>query len=149
MPTLKRLSDSEITAVKRLLVGNGLPADDCEHPDNYFFGFYRQGLLVACGGLQAAGSAVLLRSVVVADACQGNGLGRQLVNALLQQASNLGFSEVFLLTETAAGYFESLGFRHVERSEVPVEIKSTEQFNTLCPASADSLMKVLGCSEKE
>lgn len=130
-------------AVKRLLVDNGLPADDCEHADNYFFGVHQQGQLIACGGFQAAGSSALLRSIVVSRDCQGNGLGRQLVKTLLQQASHAGFSEVYLLTETAAGYFESLGFRRLDRSEVPADVAETEQFNSLCPSSADCLMKVL------
>ncbi len=140
---VERLSGSEITAVKRLLADHGLPADDCEQPANQFFGIYEQQRLIACGGLQVVGAAALLRSVVVIESHQGRRLGSKLISYLLKHASQLGLSEIYLLTETAADYFKALGFQAVERSAVPSDVAATEQFKSLCPASADCLMKIL------
>ncbi len=144
---VERLSGSEITAVKRLLADHGLPADDCELPANQFFGIYEKQHLIACGGLQAIGAAALLRSVVVIESRQGRGLGSKLVSFLLEQALYIGCSEIYLLTETASDYFKALGFQAIDRSTVPREVAATEQFKTLCPASADCLMKVIKRSD--
>ena len=146
-PAIKRLPDSEILAVKELLADQGLPTDDCQQQDNQFFGIYEQGQLIACGGVQAAGSFALLRSVAVADTFKGKSLGRKLVDFLLQHAAQSGFSKMYCLTETASHYFQSIGFEHIKRSAVPRQVAATEQFKSLCPASADCLMKVLEASE--
>ena len=140
---IEPLAPSDLATVRQLLTNLGLPGEDCQHPDNRFFGIRSDGHLLACGGLQQAGDCALLRSVAVLPAYQGRGLGRQMVNHLLQQATADGFSAIYLLTETSSLYFQSLGFTPVERSQVPPAITATAQFSSLCPDSADCLMKQL------
>ncbi len=141
MPPIELLSVEHLAAVRQLLSETDLPNDDCGDPDNRFYGIYHFGQLIACGGLQAAGSSALLRSVAVSPAHQGKGLGQQLVDYLLLQAAVLNLQRVYLLTETAADYFLSIGFQPVERSAVPDKVTRTAQFTTLCPDSAVCLMK--------
>ena len=44
------------------------------------------------------------------------------------------------MTETAAAYFENIGFCKLPRAEVPAAIAATRQFADLCPDSAECLM---------
>ena len=43
---------------------------------------------------------------------------------------------IYLLTETAHGFFQKKGFKDVARNEVPEEIKRSAEFSVLCSESA-------------
>ncbi|MFM5904051.1 MAG: amino-acid N-acetyltransferase [Microbacteriaceae bacterium] len=59
-----------------------------------------------------------VRSVVVSSGARGRGVGRALVNALIQRAKSLGIARVFCLT-FEVDFFSSLGFEPI--SDVPVD----------------------------
>lgn len=76
----------------------------------------------ACGALHLLWSDLAeVRSLAVLEERQGNGLGREIVGALLQQASALGIPRVFALTYQRP-FFERLGFRHIDRGDLPRKI---------------------------
>ena len=54
----------------------------------------------------------------------------------LARARGLGLGSVWLLTTTAAGFFDQLGFARVERGSVPPELQASPEFATVCPGSA-------------
>ncbi len=54
-----------------------------------------------------------LWDVVVAGEHQGQGLGRRLVEALLQAPALAGVERVYLMTTNSAGFYEQLGFTGV------------------------------------
>jgi amino-acid N-acetyltransferase len=107
--------------------------------------------LVACEGsvvvgsaaLELYGTAALLRSVAVAPSHQGEGLGQRLVAAALDEARRRGVREVYLLTNTANGFFPRFGFRTVERNGVPESVKTSAEFTSACPASTPVLTLTL------
>ena len=115
---------------------NGLPDDDCAEQAGSFVGVFDGPKLVAAGGLEAAGDCALLRSVVVDRAYRSRGLARRITLHLLERAAQENYRAVYLLTESAAQYFESLGFSRVERAGVPQAVAATRQFAALCPDSA-------------
>lgn len=86
-------------------------------PGELLLGAFLDYRLVAIGGLNIdpyaddAGTA-RLRHVYALKADRRRGLGRMLVRRLLEDAREAGFSQVRLLTDTAAGgrFYESLGF---------------------------------------
>lgn len=43
---------------------------------------------------------------------------------------------VYLLTTTGEQYFATLGFAAVDRAAVPVEIRASPEFVSICPAAA-------------
>lgn len=129
--------------LENLLNNNNLPVEDIVECGGNFCGIFDGDRLVAAGGLEPAGSFGLLRSVVVQPQYRDRGLARAIVEFLLEQAQLQGREAVFLLTETAAGYFEKLGFDPVERAQVPVAVAQTRQFTALCPESASCLMTAL------
>jgi len=64
-----------------------------------------------------------VRSLAVRDDRMGRGLGTQLVEACISEAIVLGITRVFALTYKPE-FFEKLGFRRVDKSELPHKIWS-------------------------
>ena len=56
----------------------------------------------------------VLWDVVVAAEHQGQGLGRRLVEALLQEPALQAVERVYLMTTNSAGFYEQLGFTAVD-----------------------------------
>ncbi len=137
------LSADCLGQLENLLKNNDLPIEDIGECAEIFCGMFDGDRLVAAGGLEPAGNFGLLRSVVVQPEYRERGLARAIVEFLLGQAQLQGREAVYLLTETAAGYFENLGFSRVERAQVPAAIAQTRQFAALCPDSASCLMTAL------
>ena len=55
----------------------------------------------------------VLWDVVVAGEHQGQGLGRRIVEALLQEPALLGVERIYLMTTNGAGFYQQLGFTAV------------------------------------
>ena len=134
-----KLEREDLPLLAALLRANHLPDDDCAEQAQHFCALYRDGELVAAGGLEPAGDYALLRSIVVQAPHRGQGLARRITEHLLQRAGQGGVRAVYLLTESAADYFTGLGFRPVARADVPPDIVRTRQFSALCPDSASCL----------
>lgn len=64
-----------------------------------------------------------VRSLAVRDDRMGRGVGTELVEACLSEAIVLGITRVFALTYKP-GFFEKLGFKRVDKSELPHKIWS-------------------------
>ena len=69
--------------------------------------------------------------------------GEKILKYIEEYATNNGIKELYLLTEHASKYFKKQKFEEVSRDRVPIEIKSTKQFSSLCPASAVVMRKYL------
>ncbi|MCK4840040.1 MAG: N-acetyltransferase [Desulfobulbaceae bacterium] len=64
-----------------------------------------------------------IRSLAVVEGEHGKGVGRELVRVCLEDMKELGLSKVFTLTYQP-GFFEKLGFRKVDKSELPHKVWS-------------------------
>jgi amino-acid N-acetyltransferase len=105
----------------------------------------RQGAaIVGSAALECYGPAVLLRSVAVASALRGQGLGQRLTTAALDLAHQQGATEVYLLTETAASFFPRFGFHPTTREQVSAAVKQSVEFTSACPATALVMVRTLG-----
>ena len=62
-----------------------------------------------------------VRSLAVAEEAGGKGVGRQLVNACLDEALEIGITKVFCLTYQPE-FFGKLGFEEIEKAELPHKI---------------------------
>ena len=91
--------------------------------------------------LELYGGAALLRSLAVAPERRGEGLGLRLARSAVALARARGAREVFLLTETAAGFFPRLGFEPVDRAAAPPAVRESVEFRSACPAGA-ALMRL-------
>jgi amino-acid N-acetyltransferase len=95
-----------------------------------------RGQVVAVAGMERYGDYGLLRSVAVAQDWRGTGVGRTLVERVLDEGRSAGVREVYLLTTTAEHYFPRLGFSCVDRESVPAALHGSAEFSGACPASA-------------
>ncbi len=133
------LNEVHMAEIEALLQNSELPYEDCdEHLDN-FFGIINDDRLIAIGALQLKGSVALLRSIAVSPEHRGQGLAAKITQHLLRVARSYHVRELYLLTETAERYFLKFGFCCVQRETVPDYIKTTRQFETLCPSGAQAM----------
>lgn len=132
--------DVEWAAFTVALAGAGLPADDLGADNQQFFALTATR---AFGGYFVSGPDALLRSVIVPPSAQRRSLGTSLVTALMTRLETEGIERVWLLTVTAAPFFERLGFRQVERAAAPVGIAATAEFQGLCPNDAAFMFRPL------
>ena len=64
-----------------------------------------------------------IRAVALEDGYRGKGLGRMIVEALIEEAKDLGIERVFVLTYRER-FFGSLGFKIIDKAELPHKIWS-------------------------
>jgi amino-acid N-acetyltransferase len=135
-------------SVVALLDVEGLPASDLTdaHLEHFFF-TGTDGAPSALVGLEIYGDVALLRSLVVSAAARTQGLGSALVLHAEEYAASHQVRSLYLLTTTAAGYFEHRGYRRSDRSEAPPSIQSTREFSSLCPSSSAFMIKRLKTGE--
>jgi amino-acid N-acetyltransferase len=134
--------------VRALLAEARLPVEDLDLTADLTFWVVRGhcGSPVATIGLERNGQMGLLRSLVVAPAHRGQRLGRRLVDALEEQASAAGITQLVLLTETAESFFSRLGYAVIDRGRAPSAVAESAEFRTLCPATAVCMTKLLSPS---
>lgn len=138
------LSDRDFGAVRDLLSDSDLSHEDLS-PGSMrdFVGLRGEDGLQAVAGLELHGSEALLRSVATTPAARGTGLGKKVTAAAEARARRAGVARLWLLTETAEGFFARLGWARAARDEAPPSIRETTQFTSLCPASAALMVKRL------
>lgn len=100
--------------------------------------------VVATAAVVGAPPVLVLRSVAVAPRHRGSGLGTLVVAHAAARARAAGADALALFTETAPGFFSGLGFRHVERGELPKEVANGEQAREECAAAAAAMLRPLG-----
>jgi len=83
----------------------------------------RQGeRVIACVALHVSWSDLAeIKSLAVAEDCQQQGIGDQIVEACLKEAEELGIPTIFCLTYKPA-FFEKCGFSQVEKAELPQKV---------------------------
>ncbi|MGH9236961.1 MAG: arsenic resistance N-acetyltransferase ArsN2 [Vicinamibacterales bacterium] len=137
---------SDLPAIHRLLEAQQLPLDGVdEHLDTMIVARTDKGV-VGAAAVELYADAALLRSVVVAHAHQGQGLGHRLTESALQVASRHGADTVFLLTTTADRFFPRFGFGRIPRDDVPASVQASVEFQSACPSSATVMKKTLAAT---
>ena len=143
MTTISPARPADLSAILDLLSSHRLPQAGVKgHLGTALVA--RQGeRIVGCAVIEPYGTAGLLRSVAVAQSQRGLGVGIQLTEAAIQLARTGGIQALYLLTETAAGFFPRFGFRPIPRDEVAPAVRQSIEFTKACPASALAMVKDL------
>jgi amino-acid N-acetyltransferase len=137
-------TNPEETAVKNLLSASGLPVADISAQHlHHFFGFASGGELLGIVGLELYEEVALLRSLAVAKAHRGAGLGSRLVAHAERYARDHGVKFLYLLTNTAESFFLRRGYVKIPREEAPSAIMDTKEFAGICPLSSTFMVKRL------
>lgn len=133
----KLIKDAEsFETFRSLLQGSGLPADDLDFERDLLVGYYEGDELVGTGALEVYGPYALLRSLSVKMGIRGKAVGTTLTQYLLDEARKKNLKGVYLLTDTARGFFQKKGFKDMARDAVPAEVKQSAEFSKRCPESA-------------
>lgn len=142
--SIRRCGPEDEPAVLALLIASGLTTGDLgSEVMRGFLVAADDGGVLGVAGIEGFGTAGLLRSVAVAPAARGTGLGFALVAAAEAHARRAGIRTLYLLTTTVPEFFDRLGYERVGRDEAPPRIAASAEFARLCPASAVCMRKHL------
>ena len=134
--TISAAREADLPAILALLERSGLPPDGLAAHVGSALAARSGDQLVGSAALELYDSAALLRSVAVDAPLRGRGLGQQFTRTALNLARQRGIARVYLLTDTAGGFFARLGFRATTRAEVDPAVQQSVEFTSACPASA-------------
>ncbi len=142
--TLQLASPEDEPWIRPLLIQCDLPHEDLtpEHL-RHFWVCREKGILIGSVGLEIFGPSALLRSLAIHPRFRKRGFASQLVQRAEDYAATLQVRKLFLLTMTAESFFRNRGYQKIDRSCAPPQIRSTKEFQSLCPASSVCLTKKL------
>jgi amino-acid N-acetyltransferase len=148
MPEIRPAAARDMPSIHALLQRAELPTSDLATSGSQFLIAFEGRQIVAAGALERFGASALLRSVVVVPELRGGGLGHLLVRELERVAQAAGIERLVLLTLTAKSFFEHQRYEVISRADAPADIQQSQEFRSLCPASATCMAKVLATSAK-
>jgi len=140
---LRAAKHEDSAFIRALLHANSLPTSDLESARPSFVVACMDQQIVGTGALQSFGSVALLRSIAVEPHLRGAGVGRSIVRELEHMARTSAIRQLILLTQTAKSFFEAQGYVAIDRSRAPAAVQESEEFRSLCPASALCMSKAL------
>jgi len=129
-------------AALALLSDNDLPVRDLDETKT-LFACLSNGDVIGTGGLERFRDCALLRSISIKKDLQKKGLGKFIVGEVEKLAGQTGINCLYLLTTTAGDFFTKIGYETIDREAVPLEIKNTTEFSSICPSSATVMRKIL------
>ena len=140
---IRPIASEEVSELHGLLTQAELPTDDLNAVDWLLLcGYFEGDRLVAAGGLERCGEALLLRSIVTAPDRRGRGLSAELIRYLHVSAGESGYDRTWLLTETAKEYFsQHHDYIEARRCEAPEAARSSTEFSQLCSNRATLMMR--------
>ncbi|MBW8847203.1 MAG: GNAT family N-acetyltransferase [Burkholderiales bacterium] len=141
--SLRQAGASDWPAVEALLLANKLPTHGAQAHLSAYLLATSHGEVVGCAGAEVYGRVALLRSVAVAPGLHEQGIGRLLVERLLQEARFRDIAALYLLTVTAPEYFAQHGFKRMKIEDAPQALKASAEFQGACPACAALMTLVL------
>ena len=134
---LRTIQDEEnFKAFQLLLKSSSLPSEDLDFRRDLLVGYYEDGAMVGTGGLEIYGVYGLLRSLSVKLGTRGKALGTAITEYLIEQAKKRNLNGIYLLTETAQGFFQRKGFTIVPRNAVPKDLEASSEFSHVCSETA-------------
>jgi amino-acid N-acetyltransferase len=135
----------DLPAIISMLAACGLPTEDVrEAPGTVQLVWREDGMVVGTVGVDVVGERALLRSLAVAPAQRGRGLGRALAAAAELRAVEAGARTLLLLTESADALALACGFTEVSRCALDPGVTVFRQFSAGCCAGATCYLKRVG-----
>ncbi len=139
---IKPADTEEFQQALALLQSSALPVNDLDSGTQLFV-LEENGIVKGTVATEYDYATALLRSLSVDESLRGKGSGKKLVAFLENYLAQQGIETIYLLTTTAAPFFKKLEYEIIDRSEVPVFIRNTSEFSSICPSSATVMKKAL------
>ena len=96
-------SDRKLSTIRRILAGSSVVVS-----------LWRRERMVGFGRATSDGiSRAVLWDIVIANDLQGNGLGRKVVEALVNSHQLINADRIYLMTTYRSEFYEQLGFKKV------------------------------------
>lgn len=129
-PTLRPATPDDIAAITALLVAAHLPAIEIEEHIEHFVVAEIAGRLVGCGGIEiyADCPASLVRSMAVDESLRGSGLGKRILEWVIDHGKASGVSDFFLFTVDARDFYVPFGFVDVSLDDFPEAMRQSAQY---------------------
>ena len=134
------ITEKDRQAVMALLAEQGLPVSDITE-NTLLYSLLDGDKVIGTAGLDIFDDSALVRSVSVLKELQGKGYGKFLNGLVELAAKEKEINCLYLITNTAGGFFGRRGYSIIDREAAPETIKQTGQFSTLCPSSAVVMKK--------
>jgi len=135
--------ESEYEAADALVAASGLPLDDLDRCRATQFVLRDGTAIIATAALEIRGGDGILRSVAVDPTRRGERLGERIVAHAIDQAHSSGLRALYLLTETAAGFFPRFGFVREPRDAAPPAVRASVEYSSVCGSDAVAMVLVL------
>ncbi len=129
--------------IHALLSDFGLPLDGLKETKLWVLQS-TNGEVTGVAGLESYGSQGLLRSVAIIKSLHNQGYGTSLAKHVIGEAKKIGVQDIFLLTTSAAAFFEKFGFKKENRESVIGGITGSIEFRSACPKTAALMHLSLG-----
>ena len=148
MIRIRKGSPGDLPAVLELLQSSALPVDGVAENFTRFMVALDEGRIVGSAGLEVEGTSALLRSVAIDPASRGAGLGIEIVRQTIRLANVSGVTTVYLLTTSASGFFQKLGFKEILRAEIDAEFPDSVETRPggLCASAVPMALRDLARS---
>jgi amino-acid N-acetyltransferase len=130
-------------AIIELLAAEKLPVEDLPQTLDSFIVAIQDGEVIGVAGIEIYGAYGLLRSLAVKQEYRSLGIAGKLLGRIDAMSGLKQLSALYLLTETAPGYFEKKNFYKITREDVPAEVQQSTEFSHICPVSAIVMKKIL------
>jgi enamine deaminase RidA (YjgF/YER057c/UK114 family)/N-acetylglutamate synthase-like GNAT family acetyltransferase len=105
---------------------------------------YLGGELVGCVGYGRYGDSAVLHSLVVIREAKGEGVGRALVQSVVDRVGQAGVRKVYLATTDTTRYFGYLGFSPVERSSISADVLASPELSDYAAGEANYMCYTIG-----
>jgi amino-acid N-acetyltransferase len=136
-------ADKYRQSIVALLLAEKLPVADLPTPLQNFAVTRHGEVLTGVIGLEIYGNYGLLRSLAVNNNFRNQGIATELLRHVEKLAAAKSLNTIYLLTETAPGYFTRKGYKTITRADVPAEVQQSTEFSNVCPQSAIVLCKII------
>jgi len=128
--TVRRARTGDVRAIRRLIdanVASGRLLDKAtvtlyEDIQEFLVAGRADGTIAGCGALHVMWEDLAeIRTLAVDGSCRGHGIGRQMVDALVAAAREIGVRWVFVLT-FEVDFFARRGFEEIQAAPVSAEV---------------------------
>lgn len=134
--SMVQLPGTDLSRIAAVLLDSGLTPDGLDADHVLVFAAVQNEMVVGCAALEVLGEIGLVRSIAVSSGLRRRGTGSALLRTVEEEAMRSGLRKLYLLTETAQSFFAARNYRAVVRDGLPDALVRTEQFASICPASA-------------
>jgi len=117
----------DLEAVRAMLSAAGMVTEGLEWPPACYLVAYFGTEPVGVIGVEPSLDAALIRSLYVADAMRGRGIGAELVAAARKAAHTRGARSLYLFSTDAGDFFKRFGFVEVPVAQLVAALSAAPQ----------------------